>query len=95
MHHIKEILEVNPYKIKLRFNTEEELTVDFEERLKLKSKSDQSIYTKLLDPKYFSSVKLNHEMQSIYWDNGVDFCPDVLYMMAKNIEFKFNENKNV
>lgn len=62
MHHIKEILEVNLYKIKLRFNTEEELTVDFEERLKLKSKSDQSIYTKLLDPKYFSSVKLNHEM---------------------------------
>ena len=91
--HIKEIVEVKPYKLKLRFNNNEDLTVDLEERLKIKSQSEQSIYKKLLDPNYFTSVKLNPEMESIYWDNGLDFCPDVLYMMAKKIEFKFNDSK--
>ncbi len=91
MHHIKEILEVRPFKLKLRFNNNEELTVDLEKRLKSKTQTQESIYKKLLDPDYFSTVKLNTEMESIYWDNGVDFCPDVLYMMAKNVEFRFND----
>lgn len=91
MYHIKQILEVHPFKIKLRFNNGEDLTVDLEKRLKSKTQTEESIYKKLLDPEYFSTVKLNSEMESIYWDNGVDFCPDVLYMMAKNLEFSFND----
>lgn len=91
MQHIKEILEVQPFKLKLRFNNNEELTVDLEQRLKDKTQTEKSIYKKLLDPDYFSTVKLNPEMKSIYWDNGVDFCPDVLYMMAKNINIRFND----
>lgn len=95
MQHIKEIIEVKPFKLKLRFNTDEELTVDLEDRLKSKSKTDNSIYKKLLDPNYFASVKMNPEMESVYWDNGVDFCSDVLYMMAKQINFEFNDSKTV
>ena len=31
----------------------------------------------------FASVKLNPEIETIYWDNGIDFCPDMLYAMGK------------
>ena len=82
MHHIKKIVEVKPFKLKLRFNNNEEWVVDLEEGLKSKSQTENSIYKKLPDPNYFATVKLNPEMESIL-DNGVDFCPDVLYMMAK------------
>ena len=91
VHNIKEIVDVHPYKLTLRFNTGETLTVDLEERLKKKSTSEGSWYKALLNPDYFKKVKLHPEMESIYWDNGLDFCPDVLYMMAKNIPFKYND----
>lgn len=91
MRHIKEVIHAEPFKLKLRFDTDEILEVDLENRLRKRSASGGNIYSQLLNPEYFRQVKLNKEMESIYWENGMDFCPDVLYMMAKNIPFKFND----
>ncbi|MCP5051258.1 MAG: DUF2442 domain-containing protein [bacterium] len=84
IHLIKEIKEVSPFKVKLKFNTGEIKEVDLERKLKEWSKSPGSVYKQLLEPEYFKNVKLNTEMETIYWDNGIDLCPDVLYSMVKN-----------
>ena len=93
MKHVTEIIEAKPFQLKLKFDNNEILNIDLEQRLISKSTTINSVYKKLLDPQYFVAVKLNKEMQSIYWDNGVDFCSDVLYMMGKKIKFEFNDNK--
>jgi hypothetical protein len=93
MRHVKEIIEAVPFKLKLRFDNDEILTVDLESRLRKRAMGINSMYSQLLNPEYFKLVMLNKEMESIYWDNGMDFCSDVLYMLAKRIPFKWNDEK--
>jgi hypothetical protein len=83
LHSVKEIKEVIPYKVRLKFNTGEVKEVDLEEKLKEWSRTPGSTYRQLLEPGYFIGVKLNKEIETIYWDNGIDFCPDVLYSLAR------------
>ena len=33
----------------------------------------------MFDANNFSRVKLNEDFGTIYWDNGIDLCPDVLF----------------
>jgi hypothetical protein len=33
----------------------------------------------LQDPAYFATVQVNPEVGTIFWDNGADLDPDVLY----------------
>ncbi|MFH1321087.1 MAG: DUF2442 domain-containing protein [Bacteroidota bacterium] len=82
---IKEIINKEPYKLTLRFNTGEIKILDLEEKIKSRSKTKNSKYKALLDPDYFNSVKLQPEWETIYWNNGLDFCPDVLYDMGKSV----------
>lgn len=82
---IKSIINVQPFKLTLEFDNGEVKVVDIEERLKAKSTTPDSKYRTLLNPKYFVSVKLQQEWQTIYWDNGIDFCPDVLYSLGRKM----------
>jgi len=47
------------------------------------SQSPDSKFKALMNPSYFQQVKLDHESETIYWENGIDLCPDVLYSMAR------------
>jgi hypothetical protein len=85
LHAIKEIKEVAPFYVTIRFNTGEVLKVDLEEQLKQWSASPTSKFRELLNQQYFVSVKLNPEIETIYWDNGIDFCPDMLYSLGKKL----------
>ena len=76
---IKNINYVEPYKITLSFKSGDIKTVDFADKLIEWSKSNNSKFAELLDEKYFMTVKLNEELDTIYWNNGIDFCPDCLY----------------
>lgn len=38
-----------------------------------------SIFAPLQDPTYFATVQVNPEVGTIFWDNGADLDPDVLY----------------
>lgn len=67
----------------LQFNTGEEKSVDLRDSLLLWSKSPDSKFKELLDPIMFNSVKLNQELETLYWENGIDLCPDVLYSLSK------------
>ncbi|MBZ0203988.1 MAG: DUF2442 domain-containing protein [Ignavibacteria bacterium] len=79
IHLIKEIISAEPFKLKLCFDSSDIKTVDFEPKLLEWSKSPGSKFKQLLDPEYFKSVKYNTEMESIYWDNGIDLSPNFLY----------------
>jgi hypothetical protein len=37
------------------------------------------VFSALEDPRYFQQVRVNSEVGTIEWPNGVDLCPDVLY----------------
>ena len=44
------------------------------------------IFAKLQDINYFKTVKLNPEWGTIYWENGADLDPDVLYSIVREVE---------
>lgn len=83
LHLIKHINKVEPFKINVLFNTGETKTVDFNQKLNDWSKSENSKFKDLLNPDYFMTVKLNADLETVYWDNGIDFCPDSLYNWGK------------
>ena len=83
LHAVQEIKEVAPFYVTLRFNTGEVMKVNLEEPLRQWATSPTSLFRDLLDDQYFMSVKLDLEMETICWENGIDLCPDVLYSMGK------------
>ena len=83
IHLVKHINKVEPFKINVLFNTGETKTVDLSQKLIDWSKSDNSKFKDLLNPDYFITVKLNSDLETVCWDNGIDFCPDSLYNWGK------------
>ncbi|MDX2188371.1 MAG: DUF2442 domain-containing protein [Bacteroidota bacterium] len=79
LHLVKKINKIEPYKLELLFNTGEIKTVDFYQSLNEWSNASPSKFGQLLVPEYFKTVNLDPELETIYWDNGIDFCPDNLY----------------
>jgi len=83
---IKEIKEVNNFELFLLFNNNEIRKVNLEPRLKEWTTSPQSKFGQLLNLNLFKTVKLDKEMETIVWENGIDLCPNVLYEMSEPIE---------
>ena len=83
MHLIEDIKKIEQFNLFLQFNDGIVRKISLEEKLNDWSKTEGSIYKQLLNPSYFTSVKLNHEQKTIYWENGVDFCPDMLYQWSE------------
>jgi len=84
MHTIKKIIDVEPYKITVKFSDDTVGVIDLEEKFREWSQSPKSKFKELLNPTKFLKVKLNSEIETIYWDNGIDLCPDVLYELSKS-----------
>jgi hypothetical protein len=40
------------------------------------------VFEPLQDEAYFRRVEVDPEAKTIFWPNGVDFCPDMLYEEA-------------
>ena len=62
------------YKIFVEFNDGIKGVIDFKEKL---SNDHRQIIKELLDLEKFKTVKL--DMDTLCWDNGVDFAPEYLY----------------
>ena len=43
------------------------------------------VFEPLRDDAYFRSVAVNAEIGTIYWPNGADLCPDVLYEASEPV----------
>ncbi|MEH2166701.1 MAG: DUF2442 domain-containing protein [Nostoc sp.] len=79
---LKDIIEVIPhdnYQLYLKFEDGKEGIVDINQLIEF-----TGIFELLKDFNYFKTVKLNAEWGTIYWDNGADLDPDVLYSVVTN-----------
>ena len=74
---LKDIVAVTPlenYQLHLKFEDNKEGVVDLSQIIEF-----TGIFARLQDLNYFQQVKINQEWGTIYWDNGADLDPDVLY----------------
>ncbi|MEG4275551.1 MULTISPECIES: DUF2442 domain-containing protein [unclassified Microcoleus] len=79
---LKDITSVQPlenYQLHLKFEDNQEGVVDISQLIEF-----TGIFAPLQDLTYFNQVKLNPEWGTIYWENGADLDPDVLYSIITN-----------
>ena len=66
------------YKVFMEFNDGMNGIIDFKEKLQ---NDNRQIIKDLLDINKFKTVKL--DLDTLCWDNGVDFAPEYLYEKIK------------
>jgi hypothetical protein len=74
---LKDVVEVRPldgYRLFLRFEDGAEGEVDLAKMIRF-----EGVFTPLRDREKFLGVRVNPEIGTIYWPNGADLDPDVLY----------------
>ncbi|MBD2346785.1 DUF2442 domain-containing protein [Anabaena subtropica] len=74
---LKDIIAVEPiedYKLYIKFEDNQQGVIDISKLI-----SFTGIFAPLQNIDYFKQVKINPEWGTIYWENGADFDPDVLY----------------
>jgi hypothetical protein len=79
---LKDIIEVKPlnnYQLYLKFEDNQEGIINLEEIIKF-----VGIFQLLKDLDFFKTVKINPDWGTIYWENGADLDPDVLYSLITN-----------
>jgi hypothetical protein len=65
---------MDAYKVFVEFNDGISGTIDFQEKI---STDHRKIIKDLLDLEKFGTVKV--DLDTLCWDNGVDFAPEYLY----------------
>ena len=86
---LKDISSVQPlenYQLHLQFEDNQEGVVDISQLIEF-----TGIFAPLQDLAYFKQVKLNPEWGTIYWENGADLDPDVLYSIVTNQPIQIKE----
>ena len=66
------------YRIEVTFNDGTKSQLDLTERFSGKG----GLFIELADPEYFRQFRVDAELETIVWPNGIDICPDVLYALA-------------
>ena len=79
MHYIIEANYVSDYKIKVRFENNEEKLVDLAPHL------DGPIFEPLKDVTYFREFSVNQDIDTIAWPNHADFSPEFLFEIGQFI----------
>lgn len=86
---LKDISSVQPlenYQLHLKFEDNQEGVVDISQLIEF-----TGIFAPLQDVTYFNQVKVNPEWGTIYWENGADLDPDVLYSIVTNQPIQIKE----
>lgn len=79
---LKDIISVKPlkgYQLHIQFEDETQGIIDISKLIEF-----TGIFTSLQDLSYFQQVKVHPEWGTIYWENGADLDPDVLYSIITN-----------
>lgn len=79
MYRVKSVKYVSEYKLKIQFTNGKIKVADLAGTLK----NAKNLFIQLKDLEYFKQVECDG--YSICWPNGIDFCPDLLYKMGKDI----------
>jgi hypothetical protein len=75
---ITAVRHIRQYQLELTFADGTRSALDFRHRIVGRG----GVFEPLQKIAYFRRVKVNPEIGTIVWPNGVDFCPDVLYSEA-------------
>jgi hypothetical protein len=79
---LKDIISVKPlegYQLHIQFEDETQGIIDISQLIDF-----TGIFTSLQDLNFFQQVKVHPEWGTIYWENGADLDPDVLYSIITN-----------
>jgi len=90
---LKDIVAVQPqteYELYLRFEDGSEGIVDISQLIKF-----TGVFADLQNLDYFRQVKVNPEWGTIYWDNGADLDPDVLYSVVTDQQIPNYEKASI
>jgi hypothetical protein len=68
---------IGPHKLEVTFNTGEKKKVDLSPLLK------GPVFGPLRDPKFFRTVRVDPECETVVWPNGADLAPEALYDFEK------------
>ena len=79
-HLIKYAIPLPDYKLKVIFRNGEVRLFDVKPFL------NRKIFSRLKDEEYFRHVMVDEKSGSIFWQNGEDFCPDMVYEMSKPLD---------
>jgi hypothetical protein len=75
---VREARALEGYGIELTFSDGVRGTVDLAKRIVGRG----GVFAPLEDPQFFRQLTVDHELGTIVWPNGADFCPDMLYGWA-------------
>lgn len=70
---VRSVEVIGEHRLRLAFDDGTVGEVDFTNR------EWRGVFAPLRDPRYFASVKVDHEAGTITWPNGVDMAPEPLY----------------
>ena len=73
MRYVVDATYLDGYRLRVRFDDGTTKSVD------LRSHLDGPICEPLRDITYFKSFKVDHDLDTVVWENGADIDPDVLY----------------
>jgi hypothetical protein len=77
---LKDIVKVKPlkgFRVQLEFEDGANGEVDIRKLIKFRG-----VFEPLKDESFFAKVDINPEWGTIFWPNGADLDPDVLYSMV-------------
>ncbi|GMQ79467.1 MAG: DUF2442 domain-containing protein [Anaerolineae bacterium] len=72
-----DVRPLNPYKLRLRFEDGVTGVVDLEKLIDFRG-----IFEPLRDDKFFAQATVDPDIGTIFWPNGADIDPDVLYALV-------------
>jgi hypothetical protein len=83
--HIVNVEYVDDYRLTLQFSDGRTGIANLAESL------HGGVFEALRDPSLFRQVKLDQELGTVQWPNGVDFAPEFLYFLALRNEQDLQE----
>ncbi|MFH1730917.1 MAG: DUF2442 domain-containing protein, partial [Planctomycetota bacterium] len=75
---ITAVRHVRDYRLELTFSNGVKAELDFKDRVVARG----GVFEELEELDFFRRVRVDPEIGTLVWPNGVDFCPDVLYSAA-------------
>jgi hypothetical protein len=66
------------YRLEMTFSNGVRAELDFRARIVGRG----GVFAPLQDVEFFRQARVDPEIGTLVWPNGVDFCPDVLYSEA-------------
>lgn len=69
---------LDPYRVEVKFANGVSGVADFADLVR----ESRGLLIPLKDVEFFKKVRVDAELGTIVWPNGVDVCPDVLYWLA-------------